>query len=139
MLAGLTMRPDLVPLGCCSVILDADCWPWALIYSHLKEVTDRDTGAEDTRITQDDIDPDDDKDNAESMDMEIVYFLICHLFDSFSEKTFCGKKVKINILGFIEKVKYGAISFVFGSVRSPSILPISSFSENETQAIKQER
>ena len=47
------------------------------------------------------------------------------------------KAEKIYILGFIEKVKYGAISFVFGSVRSPSILPISSFSQNETQAIKQ--
>ena len=70
---GLTVNLNLPPLAHCSVILDADCWPWALIYSHLKEVTDRDTGAEDTRITQDDIDPDDDKDNAELMDMAIVY------------------------------------------------------------------
>ena len=49
------------------------------------------------------------------------------------------KAEKIYILGFIEKVKYGAISFVFGSVWSTSIFAISSFSENETGPVKQER
>ena len=55
------------------------------------------------------------------------------------QKTFCGKVVELYIFGFIEKVKYGAISFVFGSVWSTSILPISSLSQNETQAIKQKK
>ena len=57
-------------------------------------MTDRDTGAEDMRITQDDLGADDDNNNVDEF---FILYLFGHLLASFSEKTFYGIKRGKNI------------------------------------------